>query len=1063
MRRAVVGLLLALAFLPPPAHAGEDLAQQPVDELIDLLEADGWVRVEAAEALAGRADARVPAALKARLEVEEDFHARLALHYALARHGERSSVYPLVQSLERTGHLGSVYLGWLVGRFGKDHGWDRDGWKAWIDGVTDETWRGWQARRHLPWVASDADEAGLAEAVAWWDGLGYPDVGSLPFVLVQAYIAREELELVEIDLVENGVEPPPPPPPPPGAPAWLLEDDGVRFRLFTHGLERLSIPHGPPRDWPRRGTYERVDVGAFVRDAIADSPRLEAGISSSDRSTGTPPQDAGLWTASYWGGAGDPMRLAPYAPPDWFRAFPLAVACWKQGAKDAALALWSRLALERPRGTPAPPWKALDYVREAMQEEEAKHLIEAFGDEELTTEDVLQLHRTFLARYGAHDAAEARLRVLERMVAEDMARRTEAPPLKDGTRSLADEVDALVVRLREPGAAIDPTWTLRRPDEPVPETAFSRLVDIGFAAVPRLLAALGDDTLTRSVIEHDSGKMQWEGWMHVERVADVALRALQRISARSFGEDVVRYPIVSGGRGSIVDEGRVDEVREHVEAWWRTCQEKGEAATLAELVGRGGREALESARLLVERHPEAAAAALIEGIPATTDPWARDRLVALLARAPGPETTEFLQREMLGCPTLRSRVAAARALYELDDPMALEAMTREWTQLAAAPTEPGRARGERISQDLIEFLATSGRGEAIRLLMHDVAALPVRVRLGIVDAMRLAAGLEEPFGGPAPAPAPPHVMSAVEDVLLALVLDESEPDQGLQASGPSVRAANPCLGDEAASTLAALWPDRYAFDATGSRAARRRARVAAANVGRRARGEELLPLPPASAAPPAVPVAEAEPLLEAFLGATDEGAQATARRALVERGLGLLPSIVRRLAAVAPDAPERAALQTIAHELGNRVVEVVFDGAGPEPDDAFRKAATSLEGRPLTGTAFVGLLLHVTRDTPPGSVGARITVRRDSDLSGVTLLVRLLDQPAAQPGTQKGWDMHQNLRVGGMGLVGGAGGFSLEYGRKDEAWSDYAAALDQALARPVHEVIEGDVLVRRER
>ena len=116
-----------------------------------------------------------------------------------------------------------------------------------------------------------------------------------------------------------------------------------------------------------------------------------------------------------------------------------------------------------------------------------------------------------------------------------------------------------------------------------------------------------------------------------------------------------------------------------------------------------------------------------------------------------------------------------------------------------------------------------------------------------------------------------------------------------------------------------------------------------------------------------------------------------------------------------------------------------------------------------TGEAFVSLILQVTRYTPKGATGARIRIRRDSDLSGVTILVRLETRRVFQAGSQKGWDVGETLRVGGHGLAGSAGMKSLEHGREAEAWVDYAEALERALARPVTEVIEGDVRVVRER
>ena len=1050
VRTCVFGFLFGLLVLPTLSSAGEDVSESSVDELVVLLDADGArERADAAEALAGCADERVPAALEARLALEKNFHVKLALHYALARHGRRSDVYALIDALDYTGHLGSVYLGWLASNFGRDHGWNQSGWRTWIDGVSDETWKEWQRRRHLPWVASDADEAGFVAAVAWWDGLGYPDVGALPFVLVDAFLRETELS-------EDGS----PASKLPGSPAWLLGEDDESFRVFTHGLRVMTIRKGTPHYDPLRGTYERTDVGAFVLDAIADSPRSQGEMSGSERSTGTPPAAPGGWTADYWD-RNDPMHLAPYSPPEWFRAFVLAVSCWKHGAKEPALAIWARLAMERPHGVQAPPWTTLDYLRGVMRVAEERHLILAFGDMTLSLADLVGMHRVFLTRFGAHEAATARLRVLERMTGEEEARRQSGRPAFE-LLSVEQRVDELVWRLREPGAALDPAWKQAPSREAAWSTPFGQLVELGYVAVPRLIEALSDDTLTRSVIYHDTGHGQWEGWDHVERVGDVALRALQRLSARSFDYPTAEYGMMMGGPDSLFDEDQVEAVSARVRAWWEACQERGEAAVLAELVVRGGREAVASVRRLAQLDPDAARRALIEAIPATTEPWDRDLLVALLRLVPGPETTEFLHRELLGSPRLGMRLAAADTLRALDDPKALEAMIREWRQLAPRSADERTGREEEPLEELIKFLATSGRADAVRVLGEHVALQSPATRAAVVRAMRIATGLEWGEEARHAGSESADVMDAVEEVLRSLVLDEGLSGGNLQVTGPGARALDVCTGDQAAATLAELWPDRHAFDASASLAARRRARTVIANLARREQGLDPLPLPPASTAPEPVAEAQAQALLDALVAAEDDVHRDRARQAVVEAGLGMLPSLVKRRSDIANDAPARAALDDVVRELGNRVVAVVFADEGPAPDDALRAAASALVGRPLTGEGFAALLLHITRRTPYGSVGARVAVRRDKDLSGVSLHIRLLTERVITLGAQKGWDVLRNLRVGSVGLIGSAGMFSLEYGREARAWTRFAGALDEALTRPLDEVIEGEVVVRLE-
>lgn len=118
---------LCLQATCPTTHKGG--LTGPTAELISRLAASGdRDREDAAEALAEIDDPRIVPALRERLKTESDFHVRLALHFALASQGEKSSIRELIASLRQSGHLGSVYLRRVSG---KDYGWDIGLWESW--------------------------------------------------------------------------------------------------------------------------------------------------------------------------------------------------------------------------------------------------------------------------------------------------------------------------------------------------------------------------------------------------------------------------------------------------------------------------------------------------------------------------------------------------------------------------------------------------------------------------------------------------------------------------------------------------------------------------------------------------------------------------------------------------------------------------------------------------------------------------------------------------------------------------------------------------------------------
>ncbi len=139
--------LAVLVVVAGPLVRAEDQPSKgppTVEELLRRLRGPGAVHEhEAVGALVRRTEADVVPAALAQLKGETDFHARIALGYVLAAHGEKAGLEVLVASLEHTGHLGYVYLTRLAP---DDLGWNRDGsslaaWRAWLAGFSADDYR----------------------------------------------------------------------------------------------------------------------------------------------------------------------------------------------------------------------------------------------------------------------------------------------------------------------------------------------------------------------------------------------------------------------------------------------------------------------------------------------------------------------------------------------------------------------------------------------------------------------------------------------------------------------------------------------------------------------------------------------------------------------------------------------------------------------------------------------------------------------------------------------------------------------------------------------------------
>jgi hypothetical protein len=152
MHRIALPILLVLAFAGRLARADGDPPTPTAAELLAQMKGTDFDAAEkAAERLVRTPnDDFVPAAL-AQLKEETNFHARIALGYVLAAHGEKAGLEVLVDSLQRTGHLGYVHL---TGVSGQNFGWNRDGsslpaWRAWLATFTAEEYREKARRERL--------------------------------------------------------------------------------------------------------------------------------------------------------------------------------------------------------------------------------------------------------------------------------------------------------------------------------------------------------------------------------------------------------------------------------------------------------------------------------------------------------------------------------------------------------------------------------------------------------------------------------------------------------------------------------------------------------------------------------------------------------------------------------------------------------------------------------------------------------------------------------------------------------------------------------------------------
>ena len=507
----------------------------------------------------------------------------------------------------------------------------------------------------------------------------------------------------------------------------------------------------------------------------------------------------------------------------------------------------------------------------------------------------------------------------------------------------------------------------------------------------------------------------------------------------------------------MVKDGQGRTTKRRIQEWWNEFQKKGEKQVLIEATAKGDDNSPYQAQRLVEKYPNAALEAIIQGARASERSWTRTTLVNLAGEIKGDAATEFLDEEMRRAPSLDTRVASASGLIARgQSSKAVATMIREWEKLYEDDPQRGKPPFEIDGgdQQLIAFLAGCGKAEAINALARGFESHSVGRRLSIVSAFSDRAGSFSMFasghggGLNIPDEAPkfsPEVKKAIEKLLVG-ALGDTEEREGMSGSWNGKSFSDPRICDVAGHVLSLRWKDKYRFDLSAGLRERDVQRFEAINVWRREQGLELIK-PPQRMAIPVVPDSKTSPLLTRVDEAKGEEARNRAIAELEQLGIGALPAVRRAIETLQDPAAKRD-LSSAASRLANVVTEVEYLSRSATPDEAFRRRIETLKEKPLTSKGLVDLIVSVTRKLPKGAAGIKIAADRYSDNTGVVLTVTLAKEQVPQAGTQKGWSTSMRVQVEKEDLLGSFGSSSYSHRQKVEAYQNLAGAMDKALASP---------------
>ncbi|MDQ3620901.1 MAG: hypothetical protein M3463_00195 [Verrucomicrobiota bacterium] len=380
-----------------------------------------------------------------------------------------------------------------------------------------------------------------SNAVAWYDTLGFPDTKDLPYVRV----ATGSFYQVGDNSPENRfVE------------GFLVDKEPDAFTVFICGVSYF-------KDWPNDSEpYPALTTVRFLRKTAGPAHQhvsyevlnfkdVLAEVLERVREQALKPDDGLRYGQRYGHGVTHRARI-----------FALARACLQKNHSEPGLALMNFAAniADEQTGKRDP-----HMLRETLQRQIGDALLSKaeadFADPSISWAESLKGYEHFATRFPASlklAYAQESAELLKIMIAEEATHQPK--PLEQ--MSPAEQVAENIFQLRNLGHC---RWIMynrypihartRAGEEVI--TPVHRLVDLGYEAVPQLIATLEDRRFTRSMVQTHKAHAEPK----VMRVGDIAQRILEHMSGRNF-------------YARKTEDGRFVDgtTRQQAESWWAEVQ-----------------------------------------------------------------------------------------------------------------------------------------------------------------------------------------------------------------------------------------------------------------------------------------------------------------------------------------------------------------------------------------------------------------------------------------------------------------------------------------------------------
>ncbi len=378
----------------------------------------------------------------------------------------------------------------------------------------------------------------------------------------------------------------------------------------------------------------------------------------------------------------------------------------------------------------------------------------------------------------------------------------------------ADLIEELVFQLRNQAGTPTSSHGYSDPfnDPREEQSPAQRLVNIGYPAVPKLIAAIDEKHFTRCTTNRSPDPLG-----NVLTVGEVAVHVLSRIAVRDFADHLESPMMFEKNAG-------LGAAKRDALDWWQQLEELGELGLFAKrMKNADGLAAFEIAEFLVEHHPHRALGIIAPELKRIEACWCA-HIVDLVAAEP-THAMEPVLSQLWKRPELSVRVSAATGLLKLGHEHVVDELILTWRERSANPQalqlsygQPGDPNGL-IS--LISFLANCGRLDAIEALAASMPIRDVELIPTVLDCVGRVYGGAETEWTPAIPPQSKQIQAVATRLFLEALKDKRRPKSRFSRflpDGSSEPLLEKRICDTASPYLARLLSPPLAIDFSATEA-----------------------------------------------------------------------------------------------------------------------------------------------------------------------------------------------------------------------------------------------------